>query len=88
MQTQPRERIFFTRFPDYVPPEITSIHHHALAAGRFLVVAWAWSLEEAEYRQQTLAVAASLEDAREFIPAGAVPVAVPETFGVECWERP
>jgi len=85
-QSRPRERIYFTRFPDVVPPEVVSIHAHVLEAGRYLVVSWAWSEEEGDYRQQALVVAATLADAREYVPPGALLAPTPAEFALECWE--
>ena len=81
--------IFFSRPElDRRPParkasEFVSIH--AGANGRYLVFRWAWDRAEREWTQEPMVVAHSLTAAREYVPPGCEPLAVPGDFAIEAW---
>jgi len=91
------DTIYFSRFPDAVTPgadplvpvpELVTIHAHALAGGRALVLTWAWDDGAKDYTQRAVIDAESVEAARDYVPAGLQRVPVPEEFAVEAWTVP
>jgi len=71
--------LFFSRAPD----TLVTIHKHAKRPG---LLVYTWVESPGGWEQGAPLEVGSLEEARAAVPAGAVPVAVPETFGVEAWQ--